>query len=86
MLEDGEESSRQHFHLPAIMKVERDSNKKQQRRRRREHGGKRKRGRTMEDGDTALVDGFEIDLSDPRFSALYESHLYAPDPANPLYK
>ena len=48
---------------------------------------KRKRKRVGDGGDdTAPVDGFEIDVSDPRFSALYESHLYAPDPAHPLYK
>ena len=74
MLEDDEDPTRQHFHLKAIMKQEKESSKKQ-----------RKRGSTADD-DTAPVDGFEIDLSDPRFSALYESHLYAPDPSNPLYK
>ena len=97
MLEDGEEeSSRQHFNLTAIIKEERDSNKKQQRRQRLQQlrqGRKGKRGRAAEEkeeGDTAppgtMYDGFQIDLNDPRFSALYESHLYAPDPANPLYK
>ena len=97
MLEDGEgkESSRQHFHLPAIMKEERDSNKKKQLQRLHRQGRKGKRDRATEEGeeeggrDTAppgLRDGFQIDLTDPRFSALYESHLYAPDPANPSYK
>ena len=94
MLEDGEEeSSRQHFHLPAIMKEERYSNKKQQRRLRRQ-GRKGKRGRAAEEEEEeerdssppGSRDGFQIDLTDPRFSALYESHLYAPDPANPHYK
>ena len=92
MLEDGEEEgSRQHFHLPAIMKEERDSNKKQQCRLRHQ-GRKGKRVRASkkeEERDTAPPgprDGFQIDLTDPRFSALYESHLYAPDPANPHYK
>ena len=97
MLEDGEgkESSRQHFHLPAIMKEERDSNKKkQQLQRLRRQGRKGKRDRAtgeeeQRERDTAppgLRDGFQIDLTDPRFSTLYESHLYAPDPANPNYK
>ena len=95
MLEDGEgeESSRQHFHLPAIMKEERDSNKKKKQRLRRQ-GRKGKRDRATgeeeeEERDTApsgTRDGFQIDLTDPRFSALYESHLYAPNPANPSYK
>ena len=94
MLEDGEgeESSRQHFHLPAIIKEERDSNKKKQRLHRQGKKGKRDRATgedEEEERDTAppgLRDGFQIDLTDPRFSALYESHLYAPDPANPNYK
>ena len=89
MLEGGEEeSSRQHFNLPAIMKEERDSNKKQQRRQRLQRLQKGKRGRAAEDTASPgpVHDGFQIDLSDPRFSALYESHLYAPDPAHPLYK
>ena len=77
MLEEGEDDRRQHFNIKDIMKQEKEANKKQQR--------KRKRGSAGGD-DTAPVDGFEIDVSDPRFSALYESHLYAPDPANPLYK
>ena len=88
------ESSRQHFHLPAIMKEERDSKKKkQQRLRRQRRKGKRDRATAGEEEkkgrDTAppgTRDGFQIDLTDPRFSALYESHLYAPDPANPNYK
>ena len=93
MLEDGEEeSSRQHFNLAAIMKEERDSSKKQQRRQRLRQLRQRRKGQrgraTEEEEERAsdLVGGFQIDLTDPRFSALYESHLYAPDPANPLYK
>lgn len=33
-----------------------------------------------------LADNFSVDVHDPRFSALYDSHLYAPDPSDPLYK
>ena len=76
MLDDGEDS-REHFHLKAIIKQEKESNKKQRR--------KQKRGSSRDD-ETGPVDSFEIDLSDPRFSALYESHVYAPDPTNPLYR
>ena len=32
------------------------------------------------------ADDFQLDVHDPRFAALYESHHYAPDPANPHYK
>ena len=89
MLEDGEEeSSGQHFHLPAIMKEERDSNKKHQRRLRRQKGrrGRGTKEEKEEERDAGPRDGFQIDLTDPRFSALYESHLYTPDPANPSYR
>ena len=90
MLEDGEEeSSRQHFHLPAIMKEERDSDKKQQRRlrhRKGRRGGASKEEEEAEERDAGPRNRFQIDLTDPRFSALYESHLYAPDPANPSYR
>lgn len=30
-------------------------------------------------------DGFEINVNDPRFAALYESHHFAIDPSNPQY-
>ena len=95
MLEDEEEeSSRQHFHLPAIMKEERDSKKKkqlQQRLHRQGRKGKRDRATGEEEGERNTAppgtrDGFQIDLTDPRFSALYESHLYASDPVNQNYK
>ena len=96
MLEDGEgkESSRQHFHLPAIIKEERDSNKKKQQLQRLHRQGKKgkrdraagEEGRERDTASPSPMDGFQIDLTDPRFSALYESHLYAPDPANPNYK
>lgn len=32
------------------------------------------------------VDDFKVDVADPRFEALYKSHLYAPDPSAPQYK
>ena len=33
-----------------------------------------------------MADTFQVDLSDPRFSAIYDSHLYAVDPSDPHYK
>ena len=35
---------------------------------------------------TPTVDDFQVDVQDPRFAALYDSHLFAPDPADPQYK
>ena len=31
-------------------------------------------------------DGFVVDVADPRFEAVYQSHLFAPDPAHPQFK
>ncbi len=38
--------------------------------------------------DEAQSDSLErgFDVMDPRFEALYESPMFAPDPANPRYK
>lgn len=34
----------------------------------------------------AHADNFKMDVHDPRFSALFDSHIYAPDPVDPQYK
>ena len=46
------------------------------------------KGRSRRNGrDTdGYVDDFEIDVSDPRFAALYESHEYAIDPTNARFR
>ena len=57
-----------------ILKKEKDSKKKS-----------RKNKRHVElAGETQ--DTFKMDLKDPRFSAVYDSHEYALDPSNPQYK
>lgn len=33
-----------------------------------------------------VTDPFKLDLDDPRFSAIYNSHLYSVDPSDPHYK
>lgn len=73
-MSDEEGEGRQHFNLSSIMRSEKDSKKK-----------KRKR-RTEEKQQTQVEDNFKVDVADDRFSALYESHLYAPDPSAPQYK
>lgn len=35
---------------------------------------------------TKEQDSFQIDLEDPRFSAMYESAKFAVDPSHPQYK
>ena len=68
-------SGRQHFSLDKILRSEKQDGKK-----------KRKKARKDEEGEGVPEDNFKVDVADPRFQALYESHLYAPDPSAPQYR
>lgn len=75
-MSDGEEEGgggRSHFSFPAIVRSEKDANKKRK---------KPKKGKVEE----MLTDDFKVDVSDQRFKAIFESHLYAPDPSHPQYR
>ena len=63
-----------HYLLQGILKKEKDSKKKRKK-------NKRHAQLAEEDQDT-----FKMDVKDPRFSAVYNSHEYALDPSNPQYK
>lgn len=69
--EEDSESRRSHFSFPSIMRSEKEANKK-----------RKKKGKVA----TPTTDDFKVDVSDKRFEALFESHLYAPDPSAPQYK
>ncbi|KAJ1936762.1 pre-rRNA-processing protein esf1, partial [Linderina pennispora] len=71
LLLDGAESGRKHFDMAEIIKSEKHKGKK-----------KGKKGQKRAEVD----DGFKVDTSDPRFSALYDSHNFAIDPNNPNFK
>lgn len=76
MMSDEEEDGgggRRHFSFPAIVRSEKDAGKKRK---------KLKKGKVEEE----LADDFRVDVSDPRFKAIFESHLYAPDPSHPQYR
>lgn len=73
MSEEEGEGQQQHFSLDKIMRSE------------REPGKRKKRGRKERDAAVS-EDTFKVDVADPRFEALYESHLYAPDPSAPQYR
>ena len=79
MMSDGEEEGggggRSHFSFPAIVRSEKDAGKKRK---------KPKKGK--EEEEHVHVDDFKVDVSDPRFKAIFESHLYAPDPSHPQYR
>lgn len=65
---------KEHFSLSSIMKAERDVTKR-----------RKKRKNQSEEGVPASSE-FRVNVDDPRFKALYESHLYAPDPSAPQYR
>ena len=45
-----------------------------------------KKNRKAAESAKETQDTFKMDVNDPRFSAVYESHEYAVDPSNPQYK
>ncbi|KFY48792.1 hypothetical protein V495_01027 [Pseudogymnoascus sp. VKM F-4514 (FW-929)] len=75
-----EGGSREHFDINEIARAEKAAKR----------GGKRGRkgGKNgeVEDRKGALQKGFEMDVADPRFGALFESHEFAIDTSNPKYK
>ncbi|KAG0349364.1 pre-rRNA-processing protein esf1 [Podila minutissima] len=75
LMEDNRESN-QHFNMKEIQKAEKKKNRN------------KKKGRNNNDKDKGedLQDDFKIDVKDPRFSALHESHHFALDPTNPNFK
>ncbi|KAI8052318.1 hypothetical protein BDF22DRAFT_687666 [Syncephalis plumigaleata] len=69
---------REHFDMKKIVKHEKNKGKKQRHKRNKHDDGD-------DDGDE-LQDSFKMDVSDPRFTALHESHHFAIDPTNPQFK
>ncbi|PWW78802.1 hypothetical protein C7212DRAFT_288807 [Tuber magnatum] len=61
-----------HFDMKQIVKAEKNKGKKSKRRR-------------AEPEPEGIQDGFEIDVKDPRFAAVYEKHEFAIDPTNPRF-
>ncbi|KAK0386076.1 hypothetical protein NLU13_5913 [Sarocladium strictum] len=67
-----------HFDMNEIMRAEKQKRKKGKGK------GKTKGG---EDGEAAgLQEGFEMNVEDDRFKAVFENHEYAIDPSNPKFK
>ncbi|PWY79502.1 pre-rRNA-processing protein ESF1 [Aspergillus sclerotioniger CBS 115572] len=74
MMEDNNKPGIKHFDMNEIEKAEKQARKKNKK-------GKSK-GKQVE----APVDDFEMEVADPRFSRLFESHEFAIDPTNPRFK
>ncbi|ODQ65054.1 hypothetical protein NADFUDRAFT_59346 [Nadsonia fulvescens var. elongata DSM 6958] len=73
--EDNEDGKLQHFDMKEIIKAEKDSKKK-----------RGKKGPKGQETPTPTGADFEIDVSDPRFAALYSNHEFAIDPTKPNFK
>lgn len=73
LMMDDENKGMQHFDMNAIEKAEKQASKKKK--------GKGKGKQVPE-----VKDDFQMEVSDPRFSRLFESHEYAIDPTNPRFK
>jgi hypothetical protein len=77
MQDDNDVSSNlQHFDINEIVRAEKAKKKKQ----------RSKKGKDGESKRGGLQEGFEIDVQDPRFSKVHESHEYAIDMSHPRYK
>ncbi|KAM5483015.1 pre-rRNA-processing protein esf1 [Microsporum audouinii] len=75
MMDDDKAAPIAHFDMNEIEKAEKRSRK----------SGKYKRGK-KDTTEAEPVDNFEVNVKDPRFQSLFESHEYAIDPTNPRFK
>jgi hypothetical protein len=67
-----------HFDINEIARAEKQATKK---------GKKSKKAKEVEDGKRGgLQESFEMDVQDPRFAKVFESHEFAIDPSNPKFK
>ncbi|KAB8218462.1 PRK-domain-containing protein [Aspergillus novoparasiticus] len=73
LMMDDENKNIKHFDMNEIEKAEKKARKK---------GKGKGKGKQV----TQVVDDFQMDVSDPRFARLFESHEFAIDPTNPRFK
>ncbi|KAH7950170.1 hypothetical protein HPB49_020487 [Dermacentor silvarum] len=78
LLMDEEDDGKHHFSLKKLLE-ENQAGRNKKRKRKAESKAAQKEGKA--DGDD-----FQVDLADPRFSALYDSHHYNVDPTDPHFK
>ncbi|KAL2866432.1 pre-rRNA-processing protein ESF1 [Aspergillus lucknowensis] len=74
MDDDDAKSGVRHFNMNEIVKAEKQARKKKGRRKGKDQGVQE------------IADNFEMNVSDPRFSRLFQSHEFAIDPTNPKFK
>ncbi|KAI2621255.1 hypothetical protein GGR54DRAFT_94619 [Hypoxylon sp. NC1633] len=64
-----------HFDMNEIVRAEKQKSKKH-----------KKKGKKGEEDHGGLQEGFEMDVKDDRFKAVFDTHEFAIDPSNPKYK
>lgn len=79
LMMDDKQSEIKHFDMNEIEKVEKQARKKKKK-------GKNKTAGSRQDETPAAADNFQMNVDDPRFARLYESHEFAIDPTNPRFK
>ncbi|KAI1775028.1 hypothetical protein F4818DRAFT_58872 [Hypoxylon cercidicola] len=77
MADDSKEAAEHldHFDMNEITRAEKQKSKKY-----------KKKGKKNVEDHGGLQEGFEIDVKDNRFKAVFDSHEFAIDPSNPKYK
>jgi hypothetical protein len=71
---DDKKADIKHFDMNEVEKAEKQAKRK---------GKAKGKGKNKE---PVATDDFNVDVSDPRFSRLYDSHEFAIDPTNPRFK
>ncbi|XP_026215124.1 ESF1 homolog [Anabas testudineus] len=72
MEDDADEAKHKHFNYDKIVDQQNLSRKK--------------RKKLLKKGEELLEDDFQVDVKDPRFQAMFTSHLFNLDPSHPGYK
>uniref|UniRef100_A0A1B6D9T8 Uncharacterized protein n=1 Tax=Clastoptera arizonana TaxID=38151 RepID=A0A1B6D9T8_9HEMI len=76
--EESEEINKSHFSLKSIQDQENDNKKKKRR--------KQLKKKKVKEMPIDVEDNFQVDVADERFSAIYSSHHYNIDPADPQFR
>ncbi|KTG38781.1 hypothetical protein cypCar_00003534, partial [Cyprinus carpio] len=72
LMDDGEDDKHKHFNYDKIVEQQNLS--------------KKKRKKLLKSNTPLEEDNFQVDVQDPRFQAVFTSHLYNLDPSDPAYK
>ncbi|EEA26089.1 pre-rRNA-processing protein esf1 [Talaromyces marneffei ATCC 18224] len=74
LMVDDKSAGMSHFDMNEIEKAEKKARKKG------------KKGKSKQEQEPVAGDDFQLDVADPRFANLFESHEFAIDPTNPKFK